>query len=60
MILSKSIYLFYVSRKSLVFTIYTNRPGGNRGHEHKTIRFDVVENDPPQCISKSSEQTKES
>ena len=26
-----------------MFTIYTNHSGGNLAHNHKTIKFDVVE-----------------
>ena len=34
--------------------------GGNFVHEHKSIKFEVEENDSLQSISKSAEQTKKS
>ena len=29
-----------------VLTISTNHPGGNLGHKHKTVKFDVVGEQP--------------
>ena len=33
-------------KRSGVLTIYTNHPGGNPVHKHKTIKFDVVGEQP--------------
>ena len=30
-----------------VFSIYTNHPGGNLAHEHKSIKFNGVGERPP-------------
>ena len=43
-----------------VVTIYTNNPGGNLAHKHKTIKFDVVGERPAMEYIKSAEQTKKS
>ena len=36
----------YIIRKPWVLTIYTNYPGGNTVHKHKTIKFEVVGEQP--------------
>ena len=36
----------YIIRKPWVLTIYTNYPGGNPVHKHKTIKFEVVGEQP--------------
>ena len=40
-----------------VLTIYTNHPGRNLVHKHKTIKLMLWENDPLQSIYKSAQQT---
>ena len=36
----------YIIRKPWVLTIYTNHPGGNPVRKHKTIKFEVVGEQP--------------
>ena len=43
-----------------MFTIETILPGWNLVHKHKTIKFYVVEEQPLQSLSKSTEHTEKS
>lgn len=45
---------------SKVVTIYSNHPGGNHVHKHKTIKFDLMGEGPAKIIPKSAQQTKKS